>query len=173
MKPAPPAASSDLERARALSRALSAPRAAPVVPRPDAAAPPVARLKSRTPPAPEPPPRTLPALEAGARWPRIVAWAVEATGASRALAIDRKGLLVAAHHVDDDEAARIGGRLALAFDQAAEIRAVKSLRIDWDGEASCVLEVGDGEQAVLLAVLGHASPIQPAELAAAIARAGG
>lgn len=150
MKPTPPAASSDLERARALSHALQAPDAAAVhVPRPSAPA--FARLM----------PRAAPPLEEGARWPRIVAWAAELTAAQRALAVDRTGLLVASVHLDDEEALRIGGHVALAVDQTAVLGGVRSLQIDLDGKWSTVVPIGDGEQAVLLVLSEHARPLPP------------
>ncbi len=155
MKSAPSEASSDLERARALSRTLAQGRGGPgiAVPKPRVPEVGFTRLALRR-------ARPLPNLESGARWPRIVDWARAATGASGVFAIDRKGLLVGASGLDDDEATRIGGRLALAFDQSSQIDQVRSLVIDWAGETVTVIEIRDGDDvAVLLGILGHPTAI--------------
>jgi hypothetical protein len=164
MKPAPPAASSDLDRARALSRALSP--ASPAPDRPTPSPPRWARLTPREKATP------MPTLEAGARWPRAVGWAIAATEARAGLAIDPKGLLVAAQHLDDEEAARIGGRIALAFDQLAAVGTPRGLWIDWANETGLVLRLGDGEQAVLLVLLGPRAGADPDAIRRALVAAG-
>lgn len=154
MKIAPSEASSDLERARALSRALTRRGPAPAVATPAKAAEPAyTRLSMRRAPP-------LPPLESGARWPRIVEWARRATGASGAFAIDRKGLLVGASGLPDDEATRLGARLALAFDQSSQIDRVRSLVIEWSGDTVTLLEIRDSDDvAVLLGLVGHPAPV--------------
>lgn len=154
MKSAPPEASSDLERARALSRALTAvapPKSTPIL-----EAPAYTRLARAPQPIAASP--ALPSLSVGARWPAIVAWAAGLEGAGAALALDRKGLLVAVSGLPDDEATRIGGRVALAFDQMVQIDEVLSLAIEGPRRSVHVASFGEGEEAVLLAVLGSAVP---------------
>lgn len=168
MKNVPSEASSDLERAQALSRSLSAARdarapgaAAPVTP----AAPGYARLGLRR-------VSTLPPLEVGARWPRIVSWLRTSTLASSVFAVDRTGLVIASTGLEDDEAMRIGGRVALAFDQSAHVDEVRALVIDWAGEQLTAIEVRDGDDVpVLLGILGHPEPVPRAQVVTAIASA--
>lgn len=171
MKSAPSEASSDLERAHALSRALArrAPEAPGTVASPGAE-PPYARLASRRAASPPSRPKApLPSLEVGARWSRIVEWAREATAARAAFAIDGKGLLVGASGVEDEEATRIGGRLGLAFDQSSQIDRVRSLVIDWAGENVTVIELRDRDDvAVLLGILTPRGPIEIPTIESAI-----
>lgn len=167
MKPVLSAASSDLERAQSLSRALSRP--AVPLPRPVAKSQSYTRLPAITPTSREA--RALPALEAGTRWPGLVSWAQQATQARAAFAVDAKGLLVGAVAIEDEEATRIGGRLALAFDQCAQIDHVRAMSIDWAGETMTMLEVRDGDDVpVLLGILGHPEPL-PIQALVSAARA--
>lgn len=166
MKSAQPEASSDFERARALSRALTAPAVAST---PSPSGPSYTRLKPRTPAqAAAPALAVLPALARDARWPAIVAWAASTEGATGALAVDRTGLLVAVTGLADEEATRIGGRLALAFDHASEVEQIEALVIEGQGRAIHVASFGAGDETVLLAVFGGAArpdPIRRAVLA--------
>ena len=93
---------SDLDRAKAMSRALT--RAREIAP-PAAATQSYTRLAKSThavstPPAD--PAVVLPPLAAGTRWPDIVSWAQRATEAHAAFAVDAKGLLVSAIGMEDD-----------------------------------------------------------------------
>lgn len=167
MKNVPSEASSDLERARALSRSLSEARDAKPAPTgASTSGPPAyARLGLRR-------ASTLPPLEAGARWPRIVGWLRASTLASSVFAVDRKGLVIASTGLEDDEAMRIGGRVALAFDQSAYVDEVRALVIDWAGEQLTAIEIRDGDDVpVLLGILGHPTPVPRAQVVAAITSA--
>lgn len=167
MKSAPFEASSDLEGARALSRKLVRRVAPPAVtaPRPHHPEQRYARLSAWRAVA-------LPPLERGARWPRIVEWARHAVAASSAFAIDRRGLLVGATHMADNEATRIGGRLAVAFEQSAQIDAVRSLVIDWAGETVTLVEIRDPDDvSVLLGIVGHPRPVPVVALVEAVVAA--
>lgn len=159
--------SSDLEGARALSRKLVR-RAAPLgvtVPRPRHPEQPYVRLSARR-------AVVLPALERGARWPRIVEWARDAAAARSAFAISRNGLLISATHMEDDEAIRIGGRLALAFEQSAKIDAVRSLVIEWAGQTVTLVEIRDADDVpVLLGIVGHQRPVPVVALVEAVVAA--
>ncbi len=117
-------------------------------------------------------PSTLTPLEAGARWPRIVEWLRTSTLATSVFAVDRKGLVIASVGLEDDEAMRIGGRVALAFDQSAHVDEVRSLVIDWAGEMLTAIEVRDADDVpVLLGVIGHPEPVPRAKVVAAISSA--
>jgi hypothetical protein len=105
----------------------------------------------------------------GTRWPDIVRWAQVVTEAHAAFAVDAKGLLVSAIGMEDDDATRMGGRLALAFDQSAQIDVVRSMVIDWAGETVTVLETRDGDDVpVLLGLLGHRKAVPVAALVGSI-----
>ncbi|MBX7192978.1 MAG: hypothetical protein K1X94_13010 [Sandaracinaceae bacterium] len=165
MKIAPPEASSDLERAQALSRSLASVRTGSSAGDVTAPREPYVRLSMRRATA-------LAPLEVGARWPRIVRWLRESTFATAVFAVDRKGLVIASVGLEDDEAMRIGGRVALAFDQSALVDEVRSLVIDWAGETLTALEVRDADDVpVLLGVIGHPEPVPRAKVVAAIASA--
>lgn len=169
MKIAQHEASSDLERARALSRSLSQKEAPVAVPRPGRG---YTRLPSRRPAAPVAVPATLPELEPGARWPRIVAWARQATRSRAAFAVDPKGLLVAAAGIDDLDATRVGGYLALAVDQSSQIDRVRSIAIEWTGERVTGIEVRAADDvAILLGLLGHEGAVPVDDLTTAIREA--
>lgn len=171
MKPVPPAPSSDLDRARALSRALTSPSE----PRPSPSTP-YTRLPTRPDARPDererPEPRPWPPLETGARWPRAIAWAREGTGARAALAIQPSGLLVAAEQIDDEAASRVGGHVAQAVDRLAALGTVRSLDVRLAGESALVVAVGEGDEAVLLVLLGPTRSADAEAIAAALARAG-
>ena len=168
MKPVLSAASSDLERAQSLSRVLSRP--AVPLPRPLTKSTSYTRLaKSTVSTSTEVPP--LPALEAGTRWPNLVLWAQRASHARAVFAVDAKGLLVGAVDIEDEAATRMGGRLAIAFDQCAQIDRVRAMSVDWAGETMTMIEVRDGDDVpVLLGLLGHAEPL-PVQALASAARA--
>ncbi len=164
MKNVPSEPSSDLERAQALSRSLAAVRDAsvPASGGSPASAPSYARLSLRR-------ARTLAPLEAGARWPRIVEWLRTNTLASAVFAVDRKGLVIASTGLEDDEAMRIGGRVALAVDQSALVDEVRALVIDWAGEQLTAIEVRDADDVpILLGILGHPDPVPRAQVVEAI-----
>ncbi len=111
----------------------------------------------------------LPPLAPGTRWPEIVRWARDATESLAAFAVDAKGLLVSAIGMEDDDATRMGGRLALAFDQTAQIDAVRSMVIDWAGETVTIVETRDGDDVpVLLGMLGHRRAVPVATLVEAV-----
>ncbi len=157
-------ASSDLERAQALSRSLSAARDASASrsAASPASAPSYARLSLRR-------AHTLAPLEVGARWPRIVEWLRTSTMASAVFAVDRTGLVIASMGLEDDEAMRIGGRVALAVHQSSLVDEVRSLVIDWAGEVLTAIEVRDGDDVpVLLGILGHPEPVPRAQVVSAI-----
>jgi hypothetical protein len=163
---------SDLERAKAMSRTLS--RAAEPA-HPPAATQAYTRLAKSTPltlpttPLDTPMMAPLPPLPVGTRWPDIVRWAQVVTEAHAAFAVDAKGLLVSAIGMEDDDATRMGGRLALAFDQSAQIDVVRSMVIDWAGETVTVLETRDGDDVpVLLGLLGHRKAVPVAALVGSI-----
>jgi hypothetical protein len=143
--------SSDLNRAREISRRLAErekrpapkPAAAPApgpahrfsaeqvraaagLPAPPAPASPAASAPAASAPAPAraaPPPRPLPPLPAGGGWDALVAWCRSALLAESAFLIDDQGLLVAsAGKIDAREAEGIGGRLVFTLEQADEMK---------------------------------------------------
>lgn len=167
MKIARPEASSDLERARALSRALApsdadgrtAPSREPPLPEPPLPAPRFASLARKGLRAQSPTLPTLPPLAAGARWPAAIEWVCEATGAQSAFALDRTGLVVAAHGLDDEGAMRMGGRVALALEQCARVGETSVIAVAWEGITLTAFEVRVADVPLLVGVLGDGPPL--------------
>lgn len=160
--------SSDLEAARAASRALQGgtPRGAA------APTPPYTHLAPPAPPppaAPEPPKapvprRPLPAtLTGGAAWKQVLEECVHLSGAQEAFAVDASGLTVASTGaVQDEERQSMGARLVLAFDQADRIaaRPCRLLTIELGGRTLTGLRLTAEGQEVVIGLLSR-QPVTP------------
>jgi hypothetical protein len=173
MKHVPSATSSDLERARELSRRLrpgESPdephaRAHAVPPGPGAfvrfraadvvkvAAGPVAA------PPPLPPPetakRSAPASpQGGGRWDESLEWCRGRTGARSAFALDGQGLLIASSGaLASEEAEGIGSRMMLALDQARKMADTPPARL------SVGFDLGGDRLSGFAVTLGDGTPV--------------
>lgn len=167
--------SSDLDRARALSKRLQGPAAT----RPDvrkdepafarftpqrvrpAASAPAPEPKESVPPSSRPFPVPLKKLNPppartgrSSDWAQLLAWCLEALGARSAHLIDRSGLLVAsAGPVSPERAESMGSRLVIALEQGAEIGGADANMLEFSFPGGHVtgarLDVGGGNWIVL------------------------
>lgn len=157
MKRAQPEASSELERAGALSRALSS----------NTPAPPFTSHTTRL-SAPHTPLRQLPPNEA--RWPELAEWLRTTTEARAVVVLNDAGLLVAAVGLQEDDATQIGSRLALARDALTPLGDARWLTVFVGDEAMTGLAVHRrDESAVWLAIVGHPAPLSYEHLLDALA----
>lgn len=163
MKSAPAASSSDLERARQLSRSLRPALARPAGAAPRAAGSGYVRFQmAAAPPAPAPVPSPAPdvppaipaGLAGGALWNFLLDWCAAYVQAGTAFVMDGFGLLVAARgDLPPEQFEEVGGRLILILQQARLMQgaAVADLAVG--------IELGDGFLSGFQLLLDDGSPL--------------